>query len=200
MYKVFFNEQIIYLKSTDQGLEDLDYKLITNSNEIAALLFAFLESDEDLFLKAQDPIKLLEWIKEEFTYLEAAGGIVENEDEELLFIYRLEFWDLPKGMIEKGETPEVAAYREIKEECGISTHQLQKPLCDTYHIYKQNGKMHLKKTFWFLFEQKDNSEELVPQTEEDIEMLSWFGEDEIQLALLDSYESIREVYTRYKEL
>ena len=200
MYKVFFNEQIIYIKSVIEDDDDLNYILINNAIEIPALLFDFFESEEDLGIKAEDPSEVLEWVKQELLYIEAAGGIVENDDEELLFIYRLEYWDLPKGKIENGESPEIAAYREIKEECGISSHQLKNHLCNTYHIYKQNGKMYLKKTFWFLFEQKDNSEELVPQTEENIEMLSWFGDDEIQLALLDSYESIREVYTRYKEV
>jgi 8-oxo-dGTP pyrophosphatase MutT (NUDIX family) len=29
-------------------------------------------------------------------------------------------WQLPKGIIDKGETPEVAAVREVREEAGIS--------------------------------------------------------------------------------
>lgn len=32
-----------------------------------------------------------------------------------------ERWQLPKGIIDKGETPEVAALREVREEAGIET-------------------------------------------------------------------------------
>ena len=32
-----------------------------------------------------------------FTIIEAAGGIVQNTSKEILFIYRLDKWDLPKG-------------------------------------------------------------------------------------------------------
>ena len=33
----------------------------------------------------------------------AAGGWVENENREVLWIYRLDHWDLPKGKLETGE-------------------------------------------------------------------------------------------------
>lgn len=35
-------------------------------------------------------------------------------------------WQLPKGIVDKGETPEVTAVREVREETGISTELLQK--------------------------------------------------------------------------
>ncbi len=198
MYKVFFNEQSININSEKES--SIDYVEINKQEELVPLLFHFFKNDDDLYLSSEEPEQVLVWLKTELNYLEAAGGIVENEDEELLFIYRLEYWDLPKGKIEKGETSEFAAYREIEEECGIKSHKLQSHLKDTYHIYSMGGKMYLKKTFWYYFLLKDGSEEVKPQTEEDIELVSWFGEDEIQLALLDSYESIKEVYKAYQKL
>ena len=200
MYKVFFNEQIIYIDSSKESEPDVKWQKISDLNKVSGLLVQFMQGDDDLFLLTDKGDEILEIIKSELFYLETAGGIVENEDEELLFIYRLGYWDLPKGMIEKGETAKQAAYREIKEECGISSHKLKSHLTDTYHIYEREGKMHLKKTIWFYFEQGDTNEETVPQAEEDIELASWLSETEINLALLESYESIEDVYDAYKSM
>ena len=35
-------------------------------------------------------------------------------------------WQLPKGIIDAGETPEIAARREVREEAGIETELLEK--------------------------------------------------------------------------
>jgi 8-oxo-dGTP pyrophosphatase MutT (NUDIX family) len=35
-------------------------------------------------------------------------------------------WQLPKGLIDEGETPEIAALREVREEAGIETELLSK--------------------------------------------------------------------------
>jgi mutator protein MutT len=54
----------------------------------------------------------------------SAGGLIFNERDEVAIIARhsrsghLE-WCLPKGHIEKGETPEETAVREVHEETGI---------------------------------------------------------------------------------
>lgn len=54
----------------------------------------------------------------------SAGGLIFNDDDEVAIIARhsrsghLE-WCLPKGHIEKGETPEQTAVREVHEETGI---------------------------------------------------------------------------------
>ena len=63
--------------------------------------------------------ELLSLFKSNFRYIEAAGGFIKNEEGENLFIFRREKWDLPKGKLELGETPEVAALREVSEETGL---------------------------------------------------------------------------------
>ena len=52
----------------------------------------------------------------------AAGGLVTNENNELLMIFRRGKWDLPKGKLDKGETIEECAIREVEEETGIGNH------------------------------------------------------------------------------
>jgi bis(5'-nucleosidyl)-tetraphosphatase len=52
----------------------------------------------------------------------SAGAVVFRRDgtrKYLLLHYEAGHWEFPKGNVEKGETPEDAARREIKEETGI---------------------------------------------------------------------------------
>jgi hypothetical protein len=44
------------------------------------------------------------------TIIYAAGGLVLNQNNQLLIIYRLGKWDFPKGKIEKGETAETRGH------------------------------------------------------------------------------------------
>lgn len=108
----------------------------------------------------------------QFTILEAAGGLVFNADGAALLIYRLETWDLPKGKIDPGETPEEAAVREVQEETGLSQVALGPFLQMTYHVYRHSRKGRiLKPTYWY--EMTTEETILTPQTEEQIETALW---------------------------
>jgi ADP-ribose pyrophosphatase YjhB (NUDIX family) len=199
MYKVFFNEQVLQLFSKEKNPIKEPFIEVNSEKEIPKIIDDFIHNNISINLTATKLDLLLEWIKNQFIYLEAAGGIVENKEKEILFIYRLNYWDLPKGKIEKGETPKEAAYREINEECGVKNHLLKKEITQTFHIYSRNNEMHLKKTFWFIFSDNTN-EELTAQTEEGIEKVVWLDNNEIELALENTYLSILEVYQSYKKM
>ena len=62
------------------------------------------------------------------TDVPAAGGLLTNDQGELLCIHRLGHWDLPKGKLEPGEILEEAAAREVQEECGCRCRWCS-PLC-----------------------------------------------------------------------
>ena len=51
----------------------------------------------------------------------AAGGVVCDEDGRVALVYRPKYddWSFPKGKLEKGETEEEAAVREVHEETGL---------------------------------------------------------------------------------
>ena len=102
-----------------------------------------------------------------FTLLRAAGGLVKNENNEVLFIFRKGKWDLPKGHLEKNEKPEKGALREVKEETGITKLKMLSPLVTTYHTYHEGTRFILKETKWFLMETSSKMP-LIPQTEEGI--------------------------------
>jgi len=57
---------------------------------------------------------------------------------------------LPKGKLEKGESVEECAIREVEEECGISNLMIENELATTYHIFERKQKIIFKITYWFL--------------------------------------------------
>ena len=122
----------------------------------------------------------------------AAGGLIQNERGEILFMYRRNKWDLPKGKIDGGESPEECALREVKEETGIGDADLKEFLLITHHMYEENGINILKETHWFrMFAAGD--QELIPQLEEDITELRWVKESGFPEIINNTYPNILDV-------
>ncbi|AKD03249.1 NUDIX hydrolase [Pontibacter korlensis] len=53
-------------------------------------------------------------------------------------------WQLPKGIVDPGETPEVTAVREVQEETGITTELLQKIDTIEYWYVGDKGKQRVR--------------------------------------------------------
>jgi ADP-ribose pyrophosphatase YjhB (NUDIX family) len=129
-----------------------------------------------------------------FKTIEAAGGVVRNEKNEILVIFRNGKWDLPKGKIDKRkETIKQAALREVKEETGIKALLIKGKLLTTYHIFFRKERMILKPTYWFeMF--ADSSSKLVPETKENISRVIWVKKEEIPGILQNTYHSLEELF------
>ncbi len=153
-----------------------------------------LKKLEEITFKVDDYEAVVEDIKQDYTIIKAAGGLVLNEGE-VLMIWRLKKWDLPKGKLDKKEGPKKAAIREVEEECNIKV-KLGKKICHTWHTYKQNGRRILKKTYWYRMYCIDDSE-MKPQLSENIERIEWMNESELKEALYNTYPSIRDVFRHY---
>ncbi|MCX6206005.1 MAG: NUDIX domain-containing protein [Bacteroidetes bacterium] len=124
----------------------------------------------------------------------AGGGIVTNELGELLMIFRRGKWDLPKGKLDKGESIEECAIREVEEETGVQKLQLGQLLLVTEHEYFDKWVQAdvIKETHWYrMF--VAGVPKLVPQTEEDITAIEWTSLADIANRLNESYETIRQV-------
>lgn len=124
----------------------------------------------------------------------AGGGLVQNEQGELLMIYRRGKWDLPKGKLDNGETMEACAVREVMEETGLQNILLEKLIAIGYHSYfdpylKEEV---TKETHWFLMKAK-NGQVLIPQTEEDITDIRWVSGGALEDCLKDSYQNIADI-------
>jgi len=143
----------------------------------------------EVYLYHRDADKLLSIFKDRMGYINAGGGLVKNDKNELLFIERNEKWDLPKGRAEKGEDIETTSLREVEEETGVQNLLINRFLQETYHIYKNKGKYNLKVTYWYLME-TNYSGELKPQTEEGITQAVWKTKEQAKAAMSNSYSNV----------
>lgn len=198
MYKVFidhkpivilnkanFSTKFAFVESKDIEEFPKDIQGELDRASIQEPLFVLAENEEEEFNRLFSSYELVS----------AAGGMVQSRDG-FLVIERNGFWDIPKGKMEEGETPEESAYREIEEECGISGHKLHELLTITYHTYVYKGRPVLKKTYWFNFSYK-GQDKLEPQAEEGITKVEWFSNDRIPEIRSNTYGSINDVLDAY---
>lgn len=144
----------------------------------------------------EDLDKLKTTFFKNFTLIEAAGGILQNDKKEILFILRLGKWDLPKGKIEKGEKMDECALREVTEETGVKGLSLKKKIGETYHVYDQFGKHFLKISHWF-YMTCPSAQELISQTEEHITEIRWVKTLDIKEPMKNTYPSIKNILSKF---
>ena len=127
----------------------------------------------------------------------AAGGLVLNEKNDILMIFRRGKWDLPKGKLDEGEKIEDCAVREVMEETGLTQLDLGRLLVITQHTYFDQWikKDVIKQTYWYLMK-ASLDQPLVPQTTEDIESIEWVSKSQLSERLENSYDTIVEVVSK----
>jgi len=136
--------------------------------------------------------KLKKAFYKHFTPVQAAGGLVKNELNEILFIFRKGKWDLPKGKNDGNEIAKECALREVREETGLLKVKAGKKVSTTYHTYHEFGKYILKETEWF--DMKTTSQQnLTPQLEEGIQKIEWVNRLNVPDKLKKSYPLIADV-------
>ncbi|MBK9024968.1 MAG: NUDIX domain-containing protein [Saprospiraceae bacterium] len=156
MYRIYINEMPVTLAKSDQigqFMPTLDDKLIIpylGKPKSLMQIIKICESPgklKEIILHSQEAMQIIEGLNTQIKEIAASGGVVFNEFNEVLFIYRRGFWDLPKGKIDPGETKEQTAVREVEEETGITGIELGEHIGNTYHIFKtlKSGNYFLKK-------------------------------------------------------
>jgi 8-oxo-dGTP pyrophosphatase MutT (NUDIX family) len=127
-----------------------------------------------------------------FQVVQAAGGLVLNDEGDILMMYRRSKWDLPKGKLDPGETLETCAVREVQEETGLKEVKLKQLLLITYHTYDESGHHILKETYWYLLE-APGQQPLQPQASEQITAIEWAKPGKLEKYIRNTFPSILDV-------
>ena len=127
-----------------------------------------------------------------FKLTKAAGGAVISKKDEVLMIHRHGRWDLPKGKKNSGEKNKETAIREVMEETGIKKLEITKKLSITYHFYRRNKRLIIKKTHWYLMKAKRN-QEMEPAIKEGIMKVRWVPFEKAKKKSNKTFRSVTEV-------
>jgi len=196
MYKIYINQNVLVISQLDNSSQEVLHKA-TNNSESAVLTISKEEIINIIGQKniiCANPTAVFNQLKQQFTLINAAGGLVKNSQSEYLFIFRRGKWDLPKGKLDEGEDFETAAIREVQEECGITHIELGDLYHLSYHIYEENNDWILKQTNWYLM--KSEEKNLIPQLEEGITQTAWLPTSQFEKVRENTYASIYEIISK----
>ncbi len=111
----------------------------------------------------------------------SSGGVIYRKTEgvaevALVSVRGGRFWCLPKGIVDKGETPELTAVREVREESGLSGRIVDKLGDITYWYYIRGENSKCRKTVHFyLMEYIEGS---TAQHDFEVDEAVWYPMDE----------------------
>lgn len=203
MYRLFCNDRVLISKNfsveTFEGKgENVNSPLCVDNVVVKIKQWLNDDSISTLDLGDLDGNVVASAVKSVFMQAPAAGGVVMI-DNQFVAIERNGIPDLPKGHVEKGETPETAALREVEEETGITDLKITGVLPDTWHCYLLNGNWTIKKTSWYVMTTSSGMKN-IPQTEEGISKVYLIN---INSEMFDefmekTFSSLRDVVERLK--
>jgi len=196
MYKIYINQNVLVISQLDNFSQEVLHNA-SNNSESAVLTISKEEIINIIGQKniiCANPTAVFNQLKQQFTLINAAGGLVKNSQSEYLFIFRRGKWDLPKGKLDEGEDFETAAIREVQEECGITHIELGDLYHLSYHIYEENNDWILKQTNWYLM--KSEEKNLIPQLEEGITQTAWLPTSQFEKVRENTYASIDEIISK----
>jgi 8-oxo-dGTP pyrophosphatase MutT (NUDIX family) len=119
----------------------------------------------------------------------AAGGIIVDDEGRVLVVHRPHYddWSFPKGKVDKGESIEAAAIREVREEAGLECEIVGRLSSSHYAYTTRKGEVKPKVVHYFLM--KVRGGQLVTDGKETDEAL-WCNTEEAEKKL--SYDGDRE--------
>ncbi len=193
MYSVYYLDNVLIITENKEKYPDNELVLAEGKTALCSFTEAWIDDENrrDTVIYGYDVEKMFHHLKKHFKYVEAAGGVARNSENKLLFIRRWKIWDLPKGKVNKNESIEACALREVEEETGVSGVQITDVLPSSFHFYFYKEKLFLKKTYWFLMNTQ-YAGALKPQLEEDISEVKWLDAVRCRNAFGETYRSLRD--------
>ncbi len=184
-YKIYYNDSFVLISGDRTQINKNFTRVFTEEKEIhdflndPSILFD-KETTGNIFVACCKPGETMCGILENMEIVIAGGGIVTNENDELLLIFRRGKWDMAKGKIELNEKIIEGAVREVEEETGVKVEIVNEKPCITYHAYRLKGRPCIKETSWFEMKARPGQTHLTPQTEEDIEEVRWVKKGDLK--------------------
>lgn len=198
MYKVFINGNLLLITKHPvknmPGYKKFFIEEFKKSDPFLKIIQTMEEEKPEkicICVMGEDLPLMWKKFRKNYQLVTAGGGLVRNQKNKILFIFRNEKWDLPKGKSDFAEPIELTAIREVKEECNIQNLILIRHLVDTYHTYGSKNNRKLKKTSWFRMYSEDK--DLKPQKEEGITKIKWIKEEKLEKVYNNTYPNIFEV-------
>ena len=133
----------------------------------------------------------------------SCGGVVIHRGKVLLLYKnqngRYIGWVMPKGTVEKGETYQKAALREVQEEAGVSG-EIVKYIGKTHYTFKVDSETINKTVHWYLM--TSDSYYSKPQAEEFFIDSGYYKQHEAYylLKFQDEKNIMRMAYNEYNNL
>jgi len=135
-------------------------------------------------------------IKRQFS----SGGVVFRKNDSrvevvLIAVKGGKVWCLPKGLVDKGESPEETALREVAEETGLTGRLIEKLGEISYWYYLKEEAVKCRKTVSFFLIEYGGGD--ISRHDWEVEHAAWFPiSDAIKKA---SYKGEREIIEKARE-
>ncbi|MBM4141498.1 MAG: NUDIX hydrolase [Nitrospira sp.] len=130
----------------------------------------------------------------------SSGGVIFRKNNDMVEIALVsvksgKVWCLPKGIVDKGESPEKTAVREVSEETGLRGRIIEKLGEIKYWYYIREGNMKCRKTVHFFLMEYEGGD--VADHDWEVDSASWFQIDEALKKV--NYKSEKELLEKAKK-
>jgi 8-oxo-dGTP pyrophosphatase MutT (NUDIX family) len=111
----------------------------------------------------------------------SSGGVIfrrrkDSVEIAMVAVKNSSVWCLPKGLIDKGETPETAALREVSEETGLKGRIIEKLGEISYWYYLKEENARCRKTVHFFLMEYEGGD--VSNHDHEVDSAAWIPIDE----------------------